>query len=94
MAERYNLAISWTWEFDRDFVYLTENTFQANGLSTYLVELHNVEETLRRLRKGDLCFDFYLDRAYDFNIEFLPLVRFVEIRNTSDQQLQGCSESH
>jgi hypothetical protein len=82
MSERCNLGIAWIWEFDKSFVYLLEKVFQEHGLSTYRVELHNAEETLRRLRRGDLVFDFYMDRAYDSNPAFLPLVKLMEKSGT------------
>lgn len=70
----YDLAVAWNWEFDKDFIAGVEQACRRRGVSVYLVEPHNVEETLNDLREGALgCRSLY-DRASDADEAFLPLV--------------------
>jgi hypothetical protein len=82
MTNRYNLGIAWSWEHDSNSVYRLEEIFHAYRLTTYRVERHNLDETLGKLKKGTLHFDFFLDRASDSEKEFEPLARFIEKSKT------------
>ena len=73
-----DLGIAWNWEYDQDFVVLLERVFSGHGLTTYRVEDHNLEETFREVKKGQLSFRFYLDRASDADDRYEPLARMVE----------------
>lgn len=75
---RCHLGIAWEWEYDREFVEQLQRACLQQGLSTYIVDPHSVEETTVRYRKGELSFDFFLDRGSDAAKEFLPLAQLVE----------------
>ncbi len=49
MINTFDLAISFVWEFDKDFVDLIEKTLQSYGLSTFVITENNI---LRNNRSG------------------------------------------
>ncbi len=78
MTDYYHLGIAWDWEFDRDFVLMLENQIQSHRMLSYSISHHNVNETIRKIQKGDLRFGAFLDRAGDGDEKFLPLARAVK----------------
>jgi hypothetical protein len=77
LPDQYDLAIAWTWEFDREFVGIVEETAGQSGVSTYLIQQHNLAETLEKLRRGSLHIGLLLDRASDEDETFHALHRFL-----------------
>ncbi len=73
-----NLAIAWNWEYDGDFILGIEDECSARGLTTYRIEDHNLAETLRMLRAGELSFGAFFDRASDADERYLELQAFVD----------------
>jgi len=73
-----HLAIAWNWEYDGDFILGIERECAARRLTTYRIEDHNLGETLRRLRSGDLAFGAFFDRASDADETYLELQPFVD----------------
>ena len=73
----YDLAIAWNWEYDRDFVQLIKEIFRPNKLSVLEIHTKNVEEIFDLLKKGEIEFRYFLDRASDEDDAFQPLARFV-----------------
>lgn len=80
--ERYDLAIAYTWEYDEDFVNRIEDMCHKAGISTFLVLPHNVHDVTERLKKRNLSFGFYLDRASDVSKDFLEMAHILTRRNT------------
>lgn len=78
MPDYYHLAIAWDWEFDTDFVAMLESEVQRLKLKSYSITHHNVQETLRKLQKGELKFGAFLDRAGEGDEKFPPLARFMK----------------
>lgn len=81
--EKFNLGISYTWEYDQDFIDLIENIFQSNGLSTYIIKEHNVSDATEALKTKALAFDCYLDRASDVNDDFEDMAKICTKRRTA-----------
>lgn len=79
--EQFDLAISFLWEFDLEFISLTEKIFQRNGYSTYIITEHNLDETVYNLRSRELSFRSYLDRASDENQRFRQLNKILRRKN-------------
>ena len=77
MSDRYDLAISWDWEHDREFVALLEKYVHSRGLRFYSISHHNTHETLRRVHRGELVFGAFLDRAFDLDENFAPVARAI-----------------
>lgn len=77
-VEHYDLVIAWSWEYDREFVSLIQAAASARSLPSYLIDQHNLAETLERLRNGSLSFKLLLDRASDEDERFLPLAQYLQ----------------
>ena len=75
MSDYFHLAIAWDWEFDKDFVGILEHHLQEHQLRSYSISHHNVEETLKKLTRGELEFGAFMDRASETDVKFLPLAK-------------------
>ncbi|HOP49243.1 MAG TPA: hypothetical protein PK887_01315 [Ignavibacteriales bacterium] len=73
MKEIYDLAISWVWEYDEDFVKKIEEYFQKNNLKTFVIREYNIKEVTERVKNNELFFYCYLDRASDADENFAEL---------------------
>jgi len=80
--EKFDLAIAYTWEYDEDFVHLIEEKCRLANVTTFLILPHNIDEVTERLRKRNLHFNFYLDRASDASREFLEAAKIISRRHT------------
>ncbi len=80
--ERFNLAIAYTWEYDEDFVAMIEEKFHQQNLTTFIIKEYNVFEITEKLKKRELAFDCYLDRASDVNEDFNEIAHILTRRNT------------
>jgi hypothetical protein len=76
LLQIYDLAVAWNWEYDRDFVRLVQEAFRLNNLSILEIRTENVEEIFNMLKKGEIKFHYFLDRASDEDDAFQPLARF------------------
>lgn len=70
----FDLAIAWNWEFDADYIQGIERECEQRKISTYQIRPDNLQHVLTRLRKKDLVFNAFYDRASDADEAFLPLV--------------------
>jgi glutathione synthase/RimK-type ligase-like ATP-grasp enzyme len=77
MLDRYDLAVSWDWEQDREFVSLLEKHVHSRGMRFYSITHHNTHETLRKLHRAELMFGAFLDRAWDLDENFAPVARAI-----------------
>lgn len=74
MAQIFDFCVATDWEYDKDFVNLIEQVAREKySLTTYLVESFNLNETINRVRSGELNFHFFYDRGSDSSPEFLEL---------------------
>ena len=80
--EIFDLAIAFVWEYDDDFVNLIEQILQEEGLSTFLIKEHNINEITGKVRDKKISFRFYLDRASDVNPVFEELAKILSRRKT------------
>ncbi|GAB4295945.1 MAG: hypothetical protein Kow0098_18750 [Ignavibacteriaceae bacterium] len=78
----YDLAISYVWEYDEDFVDLIEQKLQSSGISTYIIKEHNIREVTESVARRELSFRNYLDRASDADTEFEELGSILTRRKT------------
>ncbi|MGK9476975.1 ATP-grasp domain-containing protein [Melioribacter sp. OK-6-Me] len=78
---KYDLAISYIWEYDIEFVQLIEKIFHENKLTTFLISYHNVEEIIEKLKNKELNFTAYLDRASDVDSDFEPIAQILRKRH-------------
>lgn len=68
-----DFCIATDFEYDVDFMNLLEDAARRHGLSTYIVWPYNLSETLRKLNKDEMAFNFFYDRASDSSPRFLKL---------------------
>lgn len=73
----YDFAVAWNWEYDREFIQLVQEVFRLNNLTVLEIHTENVEKIFHYLKKGELQFRYFLDRASDEDETFHPLARYV-----------------
>lgn len=59
----YDLCLTWSWEYDADFVRLLESACQARGMSVLHVTPQTVTSVVAALETGQITFAVYLDRT-------------------------------
>lgn len=70
---RYDLALTFDWEYDRDFLRLVEEAARGRGLKTVAVPPADAGRFLQAFRSGGLDFLVLLDRASGASPEFVGL---------------------
>lgn len=40
--EKFDLGLAYVWEYDQDFIDLTERLFHQNNLTTFIIGEHNI----------------------------------------------------
>lgn len=78
----FDLAISYIWEYDLEFIELIESIFQRDGLKTFIIANYNVFEVIEELKSKRLHFNAYLDRASDIDSDFEPIATILSKRKT------------
>ncbi len=76
LCKKFDLAIAWNWEYDKDFIDRIEEIAYRNGISTYRIHPDNVRDVYRLVQENKLFFRVILDRASDVDEEFEPIARF------------------
>lgn len=72
----FDLCLTWTWEYDADFVALLDSACRAQRRSLFQITPNNLDEMLSCLLAGDVAFRTLYDRACDFDPRFLPVVEW------------------
>lgn len=80
--EKFDLGLAYVWEYDEDFINLTEKILHNSGISTYRISNHNILDTIKKVQKKELGFNFYLDRAADVDEDFETLGKVISKRKT------------
>jgi hypothetical protein len=70
---RCDLALTYDWEFDRDFIRLVEESARRRGLTTLTVLPDDAGRVLEAFRSGKLDFRVLLDRASGASPDFVAL---------------------
>lgn len=74
----FDLAISYKWKYDVDFVELIESIFSQIGISTFVIHKNNIFEVTESVKKNDISFKAYLDRGSDEDEDFEELAQFLK----------------
>ncbi len=74
----FDFAVAWNWEYDRDFIYQINDACLKLGLKPYIVNPHNLSETLQLLKEGQIKFLSFFDRASDTDSRFLELAQVLQ----------------
>ncbi len=78
---KFDLAISYKWIYDEEFVQLIENIFHNYGLTTFLIRNYNINEVIDRVNRRELYFKAYFDRASDEDRSFEPISKLLQRRH-------------
>lgn len=78
----FDLALSYTWEFDKEFINFIEKIFHSEGLTTYVITRENLCEVIDKIKSGSLKIKAYLDRASDEDENFDPVFELLGERGT------------
>ena len=70
---RYDLVLTFDWEYDRDFIRVVEEAARGRGLRTAVVPSAEAGRFLEAFRSGRLDFRVLLDRASGASPEFIGL---------------------
>ena len=81
--EVFDLGLAFVWEYDTDFINLIEEILHKAGLSTFVVQGHNIDEVTEKVRERKLFFRFYLDRASDAEPSFEEIAKILTRRKTT-----------
>jgi len=73
---RYDLCLTWNWEYDADFVELLDLACKSRGLSLLQITPENLEEMIQSLGKEEITFRTFFDRAADADLRFIPFVEW------------------
>lgn len=76
--QKFDLAISYKWIYDKDFVKKVEVTTLSSGISIFIIHEDNIDEVTELLKKGTLKFKAYLDRASDEDVHFEETAQLVK----------------
>lgn len=79
---KFDLAVSYVWEYDVEFIQMIEECFHENGLSTFIISDYNVKNITEKLRNRELFFHCYLDRASDVDDRFADMAEMLSKRKT------------
>jgi hypothetical protein len=75
---RYDLCLTWNWEYDADFVELLDLACKSRGLSLLQITPENLEEMIQSLGNEEITFRTFFDRAADADPRFIPLVEWAD----------------
>jgi len=70
---RYDLALTYDWEYDRDFIRLVEEFSRNRGLKTITIAPAEAARAVEAFRSGQLDFRVLLDRASGSSPDFISL---------------------
>ncbi len=75
LCKKFDFAIAWNWEYDKDFVDRIEYLAKENGISTYLIHPENVSEVFSLVKENKIYFRVFLDRASDVDEQYEPIAK-------------------
>jgi hypothetical protein len=78
MLKLYDLGVAWEWEYDVDFVEMIERRCRDRNLTVYFITPENFEDAYNKIKRGELSFLVYFDRAFDVDDDFLELNLLLE----------------
>jgi len=80
--ELFDLGLAYVWEYDDDFIFLTEKILQNAGLNTFRITYSNLHEVIDAVKQRRVGFNCYLDRAWDVDETFAELGKMLNRRKT------------
>ncbi len=78
MNQLFDICIATDWEYDREFIQIIDKiSLEKYSYKTYIVEAHNLTETIVNFQNRLLDFKFFLDRGSDTSSDFRRLHQLV-----------------
>lgn len=94
----FDFCLAWNWEYDADFVAILGEV--CSGLCLRFLEVvpATLEDTLDALKRAEVRFSTFHDRASESDPDFLPLVRWAEEQgvyfiNSHDRSLHAMNKA-
>jgi hypothetical protein len=75
----YDLALIWEWPYDKPFNRLVQDGFAKLDLSVLFINVDNLLFVENKISKGEIQFNWYLDRASESDPRFLSLIQMCQI---------------
>ncbi len=76
----FDLAVAWTWKYDKEFIQILEQTAQGSSVSLLLIDGDSIGSVYEEVRSCTVHFAFFFDRASDESEQFQPLARLIQKR--------------
>lgn len=80
--EKFDLGLSYIWEYDDDFVNLVEARLHENGLSFFRINEDNIRLVKKLIANKQIHLNYLLDRAWDEDVSFEVIGRTLRKRKT------------
>ncbi|MBN1542935.1 hypothetical protein JW992_12380 [candidate division KSB1 bacterium] len=80
VSTRYDLALAFDWEYDRDFIELLASEAENLGLRSFTIDPDSLETFFYRLKGGEFFAKVLVDRASDTDPRFFDLQRELQSR--------------
>ncbi len=95
----YDLAVFWEWDYDRAFNHLLQEESDRQRLNILFVSPKELDSCLQKIRQKETRFRWFLDRASETDLRFLPLLeacrrRHFEAINCPMQGKKAVCKSH
>jgi len=72
----YDLCLTWSWEYDADFVRLLDLACQSHGLSLFQITPENLLHMMPSISNKKIVSQVFFDRASDADARFIPVVQW------------------
>lgn len=74
-------GIAYNWAHDADFVHMLDRACHAAGLTSFIVNSQNLQQTVLEVNNDERRFQWFLDRASDEDPHFLQLNHLLQSKN-------------
>ena len=74
-------GIAYNWPFDADFVHMLDRACHQAGLTSFIVNTQNLQQTVLEVNNDERRFHWFLDRASDEDKHFLALNHLLQSKN-------------
>ena len=72
----YDLCLTWSWEYDADFVRLLDLACQSHGLSLFQITPESLLHMMPSISNKEIVSQVFFDRASDADARFIPVVQW------------------
>jgi hypothetical protein len=76
VMNHYDICVAWNWPYDAEFINLVYAHCMVRNLTVLPVTSNNLNDLLIALRRGQITFGVFFDRASEDDPRFMPFVRW------------------